>query len=130
MLLPHDFSHDAIYHPVTRALMEKMTFKHGGEEYDKRYPDGIPTSIQITGTDGVEHDSGLVMYPTGHARNTTADLQDILAHKFKMLAGLATGGDDPAAKDLVTRYSKMGKKLAADVADIHNFHLVVRDRFE
>jgi 2-methylcitrate dehydratase len=130
MLLPHDFSDNAIHHPVTRALMEKMTFRHGGEEYDKRYPDGIPTSIQITGADGNEHDSGLVMYPTGHARNNTADLPDILGHKFKMLGALATGGDEPAAKELVNRYSKMGKKLAADVAEIHDFHLAVRDRFE
>src|SRR5581483_4768949 len=30
MLLPHDFSGEAIRHPITRALMEKMTFKHGG----------------------------------------------------------------------------------------------------
>lgn len=130
MLLPHDFSASAISHPVTRALMEKMTFRHGGEDYDRRYPDGIPTSIQITAADGTEHDSGLVMYPTGHARNNTADLPDILAHKFRMLGALATGGDEPAARGLVDRYSKMGKKLAADVADLHNFHLVVRDRFE
>lgn len=29
------------------------------------------------------------MYPSGHARNTTADLGDILNHKFKLLGGLA-----------------------------------------
>ncbi len=132
MLLPHDFSADAIKHPVTRSLMEKMTFRHGGEEYDRRYPDGIPTSIQITGKDGTEHDSGLVMYPSGHARNTTADLPDILNHKFKMLSELATGagGDDPAARAIVDRYSNIRKKPAPAIADIHNFHLIVRDRFE
>ena len=130
MLLPHDFSADAIKHPVTRSLMEKTTFRHGGEEYDRRYPDGIPTSIQITGLGGREHDSGLIMYPTGHARNTTANLQDILGHKFKMLAGLATGNDAAAAKELVSRYSTIAKKPAAAIFDIHNFDLVVRDRFE
>ncbi len=130
MLLPHDFSADAIKHPITRALMEKMTFKHGGDEYDRRYPDGIPTSIQITGKDGVEHDSGLVMYPSGHARNTTANLSDILAHKFKMLGTLATGGDEKSAKDLVTRYSGITKKSPADIAALHNFELLVRDHFE
>lgn len=130
MLLPHDFSADAIKHPVTRSLMEKMTFRHGGEEYDRRYPDGIPTSIQITGADGAEHDSGLVMYPGGHARNTTANLADILAHKFKMLGGLATGGDDRAATGLVARFSGVGGKSAADIAAIHDFDLAVRDRFD
>ena len=116
-----------------------MTFRHGGDEYDRRYPDGIPTSIQITGKDGAEHDSGLVMYPTGHARNTTANppLPDILNHKFKMLGELAMGGgggggggDDPAARALVDRYSNIRKKSVPAIADIHNFHLTVRDRFE
>lgn len=130
MLLPHDFSDEAIKHPVTRALMEKMTFQHGGDEYDRRYPDGIPTSIQITDRAGSTHDSGLVMYPSGHARNTTADLPDILAHKFKMLANLTTGQDDAAAKDLVKRYSTMAKKSPQTLADLNDFSLVVRDRFE
>ncbi len=130
MLLPHDFDAKALHDPLTRELMGKMSFEHGGADYDAKYPDGIPTSMVITDDRGATFDSGLVMYPGGHARNNTADLQDILGHKFKMLAGLATGGDEPAARDLVTRYSKMGKKLAADVADIHNFHLTVRDRFE
>jgi 2-methylcitrate dehydratase len=130
MLLPHDFSAEAIHHPVTRALMEKMTFRHGGEEYDRRYPDGIPTSIQIVDSHGAEHDSGLVMYPTGHARNTTADLPDILGHKFKMLGALATGGNETEAKDLVARYSKVGKKSVSSIAEIHDFSLIVRDHFE
>ncbi len=139
MLLPHDFSAAAIKHPVTRSLMEKMTFRHGGDEYDRRYPDGIPTSIQITGYRHAPHganeapdvyDSGLVMYPSGHARNTSADLHDILAHKFKMLGGLATGNDQKAGKELVSRYSNIGKKSGADVAGLHEFDLVVRDRFE
>jgi len=34
------------------------------------------------------------MYPPGHARNTTADLKDILQHKFKLLGGLALNPDD------------------------------------
>src|SRR5207253_3034993 len=130
MLLPHDFSSEAIHHPVTRTLMEKMTFRHGGEEYDRRYPDGIPTSIQVYDAGGAEHDSGLVMYPTGHARNTTANLTDVLNHKFRMLAALATGGDEPAARALVERYSGVAGKSVAAVADIHDFRLTVRGRFE
>jgi len=130
MLLPHDFTASAIKHPVTRSLMDKMTFRHGGPDYDHRYPDGIPTSIQITDSSGTVHDSGLVMYPTGHARNTAADLSDVLSHKFKMLAGLAAGGNDAEAKKLVARYSGVGKKNAAAIAAIHDFELAVRERFE
>lgn len=48
MLEPIDYSNKAIYHPITRAYMEKMTFEHGGKAYDEKYPDGIPTSVVIT----------------------------------------------------------------------------------
>jgi len=47
MLEPKDYSYEAIRDPITRALMDKITFEHGGKEYDEKYPDGIPTSVQI-----------------------------------------------------------------------------------
>jgi 2-methylcitrate dehydratase len=97
MLDPHDYMEDesAIFHPLTRKLMQKITFEHGGPEYDAKYPDGIPTSLLINDRTGKQYDSGLVMYPAGHARNTTADLEDILEHKFEILGKLAVG--DPKA---------------------------------
>lgn len=61
---------------------------------------------------------------------TTTDPSEILAHRFKMLGTLATGGDEKFAKDLVTRYSGITKKSSADVASIHDFELLVRDRVE
>jgi len=45
MLEPKDYSQEAIFNKTTRALMEKMSFEHGGKEYDSKYPEGIPTSI-------------------------------------------------------------------------------------
>ena len=66
---------DALYDSDTRALMQKITFSHGGPEYDAKYPDGIPTSMDIKLKGGKTISSGLVMYPSGHARNTTADLK-------------------------------------------------------
>lgn len=94
MLMPEDFADEALFNQDTRALMAKIVFEHGGKEYDDRYPDGIPTSIQMHMTDGTVHDSGLIMYPAGHARNTTADLDAILDTKSKRLAALAL--DNPA----------------------------------
>ena len=47
MLTPHDYGADALYDETTRELMGKIEFEHGGEEYDSRYPDGIPTSLVI-----------------------------------------------------------------------------------
>ena len=45
--------------------MELISFAHGDAEYDDKYPDGIPTSIEITTHTGEVFDSGLVMYPSG-----------------------------------------------------------------
>jgi hypothetical protein len=28
--------------------MTKITFEHGGKSYDEKYPEGIPTSLEIT----------------------------------------------------------------------------------
>ena len=131
MLLPHDFGPSAIDDPLTRALMDKMSFEWGGEEYDRRYPDGIPTSMVITDDEGQVCDSGLVMYPGGHARNTTADLKAILNHKFESLANLSLPrADKAAAQALINRFTAVGRKSAADIAQIHNFDLTVKGKFD
>merc|ERR1712187_421459 len=78
MLAPHDYGKEALFDEKTRALMQKISFEHGGPGYDSKYPDGIPTSMEIFLKGGHKLSSGLVMYPPGHARNTTADLNDLL----------------------------------------------------
>jgi 2-methylcitrate dehydratase len=127
MLMPDDYSKDAIFNRLTRSLMEKLEFAHGGKEYDDKYPDGIPTSVIITGADGSTHDSGLVMYPAGHARNKTHDLKDILGHKFSLLSSLSTKGD---AKAMTARFSGLSGKSASDVAHIHDFWIDSREYVE
>jgi 2-methylcitrate dehydratase len=126
MLLPADYAEDesAIFHPLTRALMKKIRFEHGGPEYDAKYPDGIPTSVIITTARGEGRDSGLVMYPAGHARNTTADLKDILAAKWRRLAALAS--DDP--QRLIDRFNALPTLSARQVAELHDFEITVRGR--
>lgn len=130
MLLPHDFDAKSLHDPLTRRLMDKMSFEHGGAEYDAKYPDGIPTSMIITDDKGNSFDSGLVMYPGGHARNhlgpDKVELHDILDHKFKKLAELAS--DDP--KSLVKRLSDVGNKDARSVANLMDFAIKFHGRFE
>jgi hypothetical protein len=71
--------------------------------------------------DGGVHDSGLVMYPGGHARNAMGpdkvDLKDILSHKFQTLGKLAA--DDP--KPIIKQISGLEKKSAKDVAKLYDF---------
>ena len=126
MLSPYDYAKDAIYDERTRAIMQKITFVHGGAEYDKNYPDGIPTSMIVKTAAGASHDSGMVMYPAGHARNTTADLENILDHKFNLLGSIAS--DTPA--ELIGRYRHLAGKSAAEIAAINDFPLTTRDDFE
>ncbi|MCA9286517.1 MAG: MmgE/PrpD family protein [Phycisphaerales bacterium] len=125
MLVPHDYSAAAIVNTETRALMEKVSFEHGGPEYDRRYPDGIPTSLVIAMADGATFDSGLVMYPAGHARNTTADVRDILDTKFRRLGELAT--KDPAA--LLERFTGLAARSATELSGLYDFEILeIKDR--
>lgn len=126
MLMPHDFDKGALHHDLTRSLMQKMTFEWGGPEYDARYPDGIPTSMVITDEQGEMFDSGLVMYPGGHARNTAADLKGILAHKWEGLAKIAVAD----AKAVVKQLASVEKKTAAATASMYHFDLLDHGSFE
>ncbi len=126
MLNPLDYSKDAVFNPRTRELMARIDFVHGGPEYDRRYPDGIPTSVIITDDKGAQHGSGLVMYPAGHARNTTADLRGLLEHKFGLMASLAT--DDPT--QLIARFDGLAGKSANHVQTINDFEYAARGGFE
>lgn len=125
MLTPHDFDRHAIANQVTRSLMGKMAFEWGGPDYDAKYPDGIPTSMVIADEQREAFDSGLVMYPAGHARNTTADLKGILAHKWNLLGKLAAS--DPAA--LIKRLEKVEKKSAPEIASLFDFE-ILKQTFE
>lgn len=128
MLGPYEYAPDqrAVFHPIARALMNRIEFRHGGPDYDKRYPDGIPTSIAITDSAGARHDSGLVMYPAGHARNTTANLSDILRHKFRLLGGMAVKDPDAA----LARLSGLAAKSAKDIESLYDLPIVERGDFE
>ena len=119
MLVPDDYSKEAIAHPITRRLMAKIDFRHGGQEYDRRYPDGIPTSLEIDHEDLGTLQGGIVMYPQGHARNTSGDLDALVAHKFRKLASL--GVDDVAA--LERRFTNLRAKSPADIADLYDFKI-------
>jgi len=126
MLAPADYGPEAIVHPVTRALMAKINFEHGGPDYDRRYPDGIPTSLIVTMKDGKRFDSGLVMYPSGHARNRTADLTSILAHKFELLGRI--GLSDP--RPVIERLNGVGRLSASELGSIYDFQILDRGRYE
>jgi 2-methylcitrate dehydratase len=122
MLTPYDFDACAVNNEITRAIMETIFFEHGGEEYDKKYPDGIPTSVHITMKDGAAFDSGLVMYPAGHARNEHCNLEDILRSKFAMHGQIAM--DNPS--ELIDRCSGVGSLDSGGIQNI--WDITIADR--
>jgi len=119
ILVPADYSDAALVHPLTRALMQRIDFRHGGPEYDAKYPDGIPTSLEIDHAVFGTLSSGLVMYPEGHARNTSGNLDRLLREKFMRLAGL--GVRDPEA--LLKRVTNLGAKSAREIHDLYSFDI-------
>ena len=126
ILLPADFSADAINNTLTRSIMDKIQFAHGGDEYDSRYPDGIPTGVVIEDAGGTTSDSGLVMYPAGHARNTTHDLDALLANKWTKLGALASANPEP----IIAKFENLAGKSAAEVASMHTFDIDFKGAFE
>ena len=119
MLIPADYDDVALFHPLTRALMDKIEFVHGGPEYDAKYPDGIPTTVEIDHCALGRLSSGLVMYPEGHARNRSGNLPRLLSHKFRALAGL--GVHD--VEGLLLRFSGLEKRSAAELRTLYDFEI-------
>jgi 2-methylcitrate dehydratase len=117
MLLPADYDDAALHHPLTRALIERIELRHGGPEYDARYPEGIPTSLVLEHGRLGRLESGLVMFPPGHARGPQALGQQVLAHKIAALAAL--GECDPAM--LTSRFTNLAAKTSAEVRALYSF---------
>jgi len=126
MLSPYDYSREATFDPATREIMDLIEFQHGGAEYDKGYPEGIPTSVEITDRSGKIFDSGLVMFPAGHARNTTADLHGILSHKFEVLGSI--GLRDP--QSVIERFESLDSLDATALQDLYSFEIQARPGYE
>jgi 2-methylcitrate dehydratase len=97
--------------------MERIDFRHGGPEYDARYPDGIPTSLEIDHRTLGTLASGLVMYPEGHARNTSGRLPALLAQKFRRLAGLGVAD----VQGLLARLTNLADQSPPQIRDLYTF---------
>jgi 2-methylcitrate dehydratase len=119
MLTPADYDDTALFHPQTRRLMQRIRFRHGGPEYDARYPDGIPTTVDMDHAQFGRCTSGLVMYPLGHARCSDAGLDELLDHKFALLVG--QGVADVA--ELRGRLTGLARKTPREIAELYSFEM-------
>ena len=116
MLLPDDYSPTAISDPAIAKVIHRLEVVPGGEAYDSRYPEGIPTSVIIEhrqlGTLGGE----LVMFPLGHARSDKSETARLVDLKFERL--VANAVTDPTA--LRQQVALTGKSVD-QVANLYNF---------
>jgi 2-methylcitrate dehydratase len=121
MLSPADYAEDdsALFHPLTRRLMQLIDFRHGGPDFDCRYPDGIPTTVEISHAKLGPLSSGLVMYPQGHARADATNLASLLSHKCQLLTGSAVADVDA----LVARFSSFAEKSPDEIASLYDFRI-------
>lgn len=117
MLLPEDYDEAALFDPRTRQLMSRIQFAHGGRDYDARYPDGLPASVEIVHRTLGSRFSGLVLYPPGHARWNDPRLITLLESKFDRLA--ARGVADPAA--LRQRLHRLPEMTTDEVEKLYSF---------
>lgn len=118
MLTPNDYTDAAIHNPLTRSLMKKVNFVHGGPEFDRLYPQGIPTQVKVFLTNGDMLDSGLVMFPAGHSSNSSADLQQLLQHKFLLLGGLCSFGREET-EEIINKLIKLKTATPQEVQQLY-----------
>jgi len=111
MLMPDDYSDGALKNSNTLALMKKIEIRHGGADYDAKYPEGIPTSLSIEHKSLGNLESGLVMFPEGHARNTSGNLEKLVEQKYRQLAGMGV-------EDIVGLEAKCVHLAAKSVDDV------------
>jgi len=119
ILTPIDYSYKALYDEETRKLMAKIRFVHGGKEFDDKYPEGIPTQVDIHLNNGKKISSGLVMFPSGHANNNTCNLKDILDNKNSTLLSYAMS-DKGKRTELLDRLNNFNKMSNRDLESLYN----------
>ena len=121
MLAPADYAEDesALFHPLTRRLMQQIDFRHGGPEFDRKYPDGIPTTVEFAHAKLGPLTSGLVMYPAGHARCESENLVELLERKVRLLA--EQGVED--VESFLARFTNVAAKSAEEIRRLYDFQI-------
>jgi 2-methylcitrate dehydratase len=89
MMEPNDYAVGAVGNLMTQTVMGKCTISHGGQEYDEKSLEGMPTSLRITFITGATIESGLVVFPSGHIKNSSANIKDIMSYKNLLLGKMA-----------------------------------------
>ena len=127
ILTPFDYSYEAIKCKTTRDLMSKISFVHGGKDYDDKYPEGIPTKLDIALNNGNQFSSGLVMFPSGHSKNTTSDLKGILNNKNKILLNYSSN-DSGYISEFLAKLNNIESLSNSELENIYDFKFILAEK--
>ena len=116
ILLPEDYTDEKIHNTTIRQLINITEIVHGGENYDQKYPQGIPTSVCLNHSQVGQVDSGLVMYPLGHAASDFVTMHSVLQHKINTLASIGT----KHPKLLIDKMENIQSASAEDIRSIYD----------
>jgi 2-methylcitrate dehydratase len=116
MLLPKDYADERLTEPRVLALIDRITVHHGGPAYDRLYPDGIPTSVEIEHAGLGRLGGEIVRYPLGHAQADREETARLVRLKFFRLVAQAV--DDPQA---LAEQMRLSGRTAAAIAELYAF---------
>lgn len=116
MLLPDDYADAMIASRDVKRLIERIEIEHGGAEYDRLYPEGIPTSVAIDHARLGALGGGLISFPLGHARSDAARTAAVVELKFARLVSGAVA--DPAA---LRQRIRVAGRTPDEIAELYAF---------
>ena len=97
MLMPEDYSSEALNDPLTLQLIDKISIEHGGADYDSLFPKGQPSRVRVECAQGC-FDSELVLTPPGYSSCTEYRTRDILDVKCQRMGKGLEDYEDFVAK--------------------------------
>ena len=118
MLLPEDYSNNAIASRELASVIEKIHIQHGGPEYDSLYPEGIPARVSIVHKQFGKLDGELCIFPLGHSQSDPIETALVVNEKFARLVGEAVESPKKLAEDL-----RLCDMPADHVASLYSFRI-------
>lgn len=106
--------------------MQRISFKHGGPEFDAMYPEGIPTQVEIEfkTEEGLSKlDSGMVLFPLGHSRSDSKFVDELLMQKFIKLGILAL---DSSVNKFIAKLQSIETATSDDINELYDVQLAKR----
>jgi 2-methylcitrate dehydratase len=120
MLLPEDYSEAALTDVAVRAIMKKIHVIHGGPEYDRLYPEGLPTCVSVVHKRLKTLDSERILFPLGHANSDQEKTSAFVEQKFERLVAGAV--ESPQS---IREHLSLKNTSPEHVANLYAFPLVL-----